>query len=91
MNPPPGAGDLSLSDRHGPTTLDEALQSGSHLPRWIGWRLRLLVGVILGGCVLVFALAQWLTVQPRLPVTLKASPEGSVKIVTANMPTLQRR
>ncbi len=90
MTPPPGAGDLSLSDRHGPTTLDEALQSGSHLPRWIGWRLRLLVGVILGGCVLVFALAQWLTAQPRLPVTLKASPEGSVKIVTANLPTLQR-
>lgn len=90
MTLPPGASDLSLSERRGPTTLDEALQSGSHLPRWIGWRLRLLVGVILGGCMLVFVLAQWLTTQPRLPVSLKASPEGSVKVVSSSMPALQR-
>src|SRR5690606_30248166 len=88
----PGAppGDLSLRERGGPTTLDEALESAGSLPRWIGWRLRILVAFILGGCLLVFVMAQWLTHQHRLPITLRASSEGTVKIVSAPLPGLQR-
>lgn len=73
-----------------PGTLDEALQGDNPLPRWIGWRLRLLVGVILGGCLLVFLVAQWLSTQPRLPVGLRATAEGQVKLVSAITPPLQR-
>jgi signal transduction histidine kinase len=84
------ASELSLSERREPTTLDEALRSGSQLPRWIGWRLRLLVGLILTACVLVFMLAQWLTTQPRLPLGLRGSPEGVIKLVASTTPALQR-
>lgn len=90
MIPPSPAGDLRLSERGGPTTLDEALKEAGTLPRWIGWRLRLLVAFILSGCVLIFLLAQWLTHQQRLPVNLRVSAEGHVKILSAPMPGLQR-
>lgn len=89
MTAPP-AGELSLSERGGPTTLDEALESAGSLPRWIGWRLRILVAFILCGCGLVFVMAQWLTHQQQLPVSLRASSEGMVKIVSAPLPGVQR-
>lgn len=90
MNLPSPPGDLSLSERPGPVTLDEALESAGTLPRWIGWRLRILVFVILGGCVMVFLVAQWLTRQHQLPLTVRASSEGQVRIVAAASPGLQR-
>ncbi len=84
------ASEPSLDERSEPASLDEALEGGSLLPRWIGWRLRILVGLILAGCVLVFMLAQWLAGQPRLPVGLRGSPEGMVKLVSSTTPNLQR-
>ena len=86
----PGVIEPSLGERRETATLDEALQGSSQLPRWIGWRLRMLVGIILAGCVLVFLLAQWLANQPRLPVGLRGSPEGMVKMVSTTVPGLQR-
>lgn len=82
--------ELSLSERGEPTTLDEALSGSAQLPRWIGWRLRILVGLILSGCVLVFVLGQWLAAQPRLPMNLRGSPEGTVKLLSSTTPALQR-
>ena len=35
-------------------TLDEVLRGSQELPRWMGWRLRLLVLAVLTGCAVVF-------------------------------------
>jgi len=71
-------------------TLDEVLQGSHDLPRWIGWRLRLLVIAILMGSVLLLLVGQWLSSQPRLPVTLRASPEGLVRLHAVDNPAMQR-
>jgi len=71
-------------------SLDEVLRGSHELPRWIGWRLRLLVATVLLGCAAVFLIAQWLAGQPKLPVTLRATPEGLVKLQSVDYPTLQR-
>jgi hypothetical protein len=70
--------------------LDAILQGSHELPRWIGWRLRTLVALVLTSCVLVFFLAHWLSSQPKLPFGLKATGEGQVKIHAVDYPTLQR-
>jgi signal transduction histidine kinase len=84
-----GTPDISADDespRH--STLDALLQNSLDLPRWIGWRLRALVGLALVLCFLVFLLAQWLTVQPALPFGLRVTPEGQVKVHGVSTPAL---
>lgn len=71
-------------------SLEEVLQGSHDLPRWLGWRLRLLVGTVLLGCLMVFGVAQWLTGLPKLPVSLRATPQGQVKLHSVDYPTLQR-
>jgi signal transduction histidine kinase len=88
----PGSGPEGALAEHrtGWPGLDAILQGSHELPRWIGWRLRTLVGLVLGSCVFVFFLAHWLSAQPRLPFGLKATNEGQVKIHVVDYPTLQR-
>jgi signal transduction histidine kinase len=91
MATPASSADTALSDkRTGWHSLDAVLQGSHELPRWIGWRLRALVVLVLASCVLVFFLAHWLSSQPKLPFALKATPEGLVKIQSVDYPTLQR-
>lgn len=71
-------------------SLDDILQGSHELPRWIGWRLRALVALVLTGCVVVFLVAHWLAGQPKLPFGLKGTAEGQVKVQSADYPTLQR-
>mgnify|MGYP003703394055 CR=1 FL=1 len=71
-------------------TLDEVLRGKQELPKWMGWRLRLLVVAVLTGCAAVFLVAHWLTSQPRLPLTLKPTADGQVRIQTVDNPALQR-
>ena len=83
--------DSPLSERRpGWPSLDDILQGSHELPRWIGWRLRALVGAILLGCALFFLVAHWLSAQPRLPFALRATPEGLLKIQAVDYPPLQR-
>ena len=80
----------NLPDRRtGWPSLDDVLQGSHELPRWIGWRLRALVVTILMGCALLFLLAHWLSTQPRLPFSLRATPEGLIKIQGTDYPPLQ--
>lgn len=80
----------TLPDRRtGWPSLDDVLQGSHELPRWIGWRLRALVVTVLMGCALLFLLAHWLSTQPRLPFSLRATPEGLVKIQGTDYPPLQ--
>lgn len=71
-------------------TLEAVLQGPHELPRWIGWRLKMLVAWVLLGCALVFMVANWLTGQPKLPMTLRGTPDGLVRIHAVDYPTLQR-
>jgi signal transduction histidine kinase len=45
-------------------------------PRWIGWRLRLLVAMALLGCLGVFLLIRALAAMPALPIALQSSDNG---------------
>ena len=56
------------------------------MPRWIGWRLRLLVAWVLLGCALVFGMANWLMGQPKLPMTLRGTPDGLVRVHGVDYP-----
>jgi signal transduction histidine kinase len=71
-------------------TLEEALQAAERPPKWIGWRLRALVVIVLLGLLSIASIAHWLSTQARLPMTLRATPEGQVKLSAAITPTLQR-
>lgn len=44
--------------------------------RWIGWRLRALVGAALIGCLAAFLLIRGLAAVPSLPVTLQGNDSG---------------
>jgi signal transduction histidine kinase len=91
MATPASGTDSPVTDKRvGWPTLDMVLQGSHELPRWIGWRLRALVVLVLTSCVLVFFLAHWLSGQPKLPFALKATPDGLVKIQSVDYPTLQR-
>lgn len=81
----------ALTDRRSRwPTLDDILQGSHELPRWIGWRLRALVTLVLTACVLMFFVAHWLSTQPKLPFSVRGTAEGLVKVQTADYPTLQR-
>lgn len=71
-------------------TLEAVLQGPNELPRWIGWRLKLLVAWVLLGCATVFMAAHWLIGQPKLPMTLRGTPDGQVRVHAVDYPTLQR-
>lgn len=89
-SPPPGSPDLLIGSSGDIPTLDEVLQGSHDLPRWIGWRLRMLVGAVLTGFVLVLLVGQWLSSQPRLPVSLRATAEGTVRLHSVDNPAMQR-
>jgi signal transduction histidine kinase len=61
-------------------SLDEILNDGTRLPRWMGWRLRLLVLAVLLGCVGLFAQTLWLTRQTHLHTQWVVSPNGHVQV-----------
>jgi signal transduction histidine kinase len=56
--------------------------------RWIGWRLRLLVGAALLGCLGVFALLRWVAATPTLDAQWRAGARGEVVLVASGNPTL---
>ncbi len=71
-------------------SLEAVLQGPLEMPRWLGWRLKLLVVWVLLGCALVFGIANWLMSQPKLPLTLRGTPDGLVRVHSVDYPTLQR-
>ena len=90
MSAAPPAVELTLGDQDETATLEEALKGAERPPQWIGWRLRILVAIVLLGILGIGLVAQWLAAQPRLPIGLRATPEGLVKLSAAAIPGLQR-
>src|SRR5687767_7991614 len=68
--------------------LDSGLIEGSFgrdepLSRWMGWRLRLLVGAALLGCVAVLLLARWLADAPHIEASWQAGAQGQLELASS--------
>ena len=98
-----GGGDAPLRDRAVPSTAytsaaDSAFVSGlldrsfvreRSLSRWMGWRLRLLVGAALLGCLGLFAMARWLGDPPHIEGTWRPNAQGQLELAASNDPVLK--
>ncbi len=71
------------------TQIDAALKGMQDAPRWMGWRFRALMALVLTACVGVFVLAHALSKQARLPFDVQATPSGQVRITAVDYPPLQ--
>lgn len=83
------AGEAQRPARAWTGTLDEALNLDAEPPRWIGWRLRLLVGAVLSGCLGLYLLAMSLARQPHLDVHWRPTAGGQVVLAASSHPALQ--
>lgn len=71
-------------------TVEQVLAETQAPARWMGWRMRLLVSLALGACLVVAGCAWWLAQQPHLPVTLKARADGHLSLQSVDYPTLRK-
>ncbi|MBW8829485.1 MAG: histidine kinase [Burkholderiales bacterium] len=69
--------------------LERGFTSERNLSRWMGWRLRLLVGAALLGCMGLFFLARWLSDPPHIDGTWRANVQGRLELATSNDPVLK--
>lgn len=69
--------------------LERSLARERNLSRWMGWRLRLLVGAALLGCVGLFLLARWLGDPPRIDATWRPNPQGQLELAASTDPALK--
>lgn len=69
--------------------IDHRFGGNEPLSRWMGWRLRLLVGAALLGCVAVLLLARWLAEAPRLEASWRAGAQGQLELVASTDPLLK--
>ncbi|HJV60461.1 MAG TPA: ATP-binding protein [Albitalea sp.] len=95
------SGDLSLRDKAlaAPTGSPEsAFDSGlfdrsfareQSLSRWMGWRLRLLVGAALLGCMGLFLLARWLGDPPHIEGVWRPNTQGQLELASSSDPVLK--
>ena len=58
-------------------------------PQWIGWRLRLLAGAALVGCIGVFLLARWLAALPDIDATWSSNAAGQLVLAHSDNPVLE--
>ncbi|MBX3619945.1 MAG: histidine kinase [Rhizobacter sp.] len=59
------------------------------LSRWMGWRLRLLVGAALLGCLAVLAMARALADMPHLDATWRSGPHDRLELASSPDPLLK--
>lgn len=55
----------------------------------IAWRRRLLLGVVIAGCLAVFFLARWLALAPELPIQWRHSGTGELVVDSTDLPLLR--
>jgi signal transduction histidine kinase len=83
---PPGAGGSESAFDSG--LLDRNVRERS-LSRWMGWRLRLLVGAALLGCMGLFFLARWLGDPPHIDATWRPNAQGQLELASTAEPQLK--
>ncbi|MFL6663047.1 MAG: histidine kinase, partial [Rhizobacter sp.] len=62
--------------------LDRSFARESTLSRWMGWRLRLLVGAALLGCMALFFLARWLGDPPHIDATWRPNAYDQLELAS---------
>ena len=70
-------------------SLEAVLQKPLSLPRWVGWRLKAMVAIVVMGLAGILLLAHWLAGQPRFPFSLSVTQAGEVRLETADYPPLR--
>jgi signal transduction histidine kinase len=81
-----GAGSDSAFDSG---LLDRSFAREGSLSRWMGWRLRLLVGAALLGCLGLFFLARWLGDPPHIEGTWRPNAQGQLELAASSDPVLK--
>lgn len=69
--------------------IDRRLADTRRASRWLGWRLRLLVGAALFGCVGLFLLARWLAEPLHIDASWRANAQGQLELMTSDDPGLR--
>jgi len=69
--------------------LDRSFARERSLSRWMGWRLRLLVGAALLGCMGLFFLARWLGDPPHIEATWRPNAQGQLELASTTDPQLK--
>ena len=87
---------VPLTDAAAESVFDSSLlerggQEAGGLSRWMGWRLRLLVGCALVGCLALFMLGRWLGEQPGIDAAWRITAQGEVVLASASQPALRER
>jgi signal transduction histidine kinase len=80
---PPGAAAASA----GPTRPERRVDPRP-TPRWIGWRLRLMVLAAVLGCLGCFGWMRWLADSPHVPAAVQADPQGRPILLDSSVPAL---
>jgi signal transduction histidine kinase len=103
-SPSLGAGDLPPRDKAPASTqplyantesafdsglLDRSFARDRGLSRWMGWRLRLLVGAALLGCMGLFFLARWLGDPPHIEASWRPNAHAQLELASSNDPLLK--
>lgn len=81
--------DPTADPQHHWPSLETVLQRPLSLPRWVGWRLKAMVAIVVMALAGALLLAHWLAGQPRFPFSLAVTPAGEVRLDTADYPPLR--
>jgi signal transduction histidine kinase len=68
---------------------DRSFARERSLSRWMGWRLRLLVGAALLGCMGLFFLARWMGDPPHIDATWRPNAQGQLELAATTDPQLR--
>lgn len=69
--------------------LNRPLRHRGQAARWIGWRLRLLVGAALLGCLGILLLTRWTASQLYVDASWRLDAQGSVELASSHDPLLK--
>ncbi|MDE2452920.1 MAG: histidine kinase [Burkholderiales bacterium] len=79
----PGASESTFS----PSAFDARMTEDRPM-RWLGWRLRLLVGAALVGCVALFALMRWMAESQNIDAVFAPGAHDEAVLVSSRLPAL---
>ncbi|WP_372525026.1 sensor histidine kinase [Piscinibacter sp.] len=69
--------------------LERNLADDRSASRWMGWRLRLLVGAALLGCMGLFLLARWLVEPLHIDASWRPNAQGQLELAASGEPALR--
>jgi signal transduction histidine kinase len=85
----PAAGLAAAESAFDSGLLERGFSNNANLTRWMGWRLRLLVGAALLGCMGLFFLARWLSDPPHIDASWRANSQGRLELASTSDPALK--